>query len=147
VFATGAWSPGLIDLEGQCESKCWVYAHVQLSPGEAERMRGAATIYNDKLVSARGRSAGADVVPLSQGWDLWPFAAIGSPPISSRPCLGPPQRSSHPASASATPLYLNTILHLDTHSAPDFPHCSFLASPNRVSPSRLSFSASVPLPR
>ncbi|WVR09687.1 hypothetical protein IAU60_006762 [Kwoniella sp. DSM 27419] len=48
VLAAGAWSPTLIDLQGQCVSKCWVYAHIQLTPEEAEAMKGAPTMYNDK---------------------------------------------------------------------------------------------------
>ncbi|WVQ85370.1 hypothetical protein IAT38_007535 [Cryptococcus sp. DSM 104549] len=48
VLATGAWSPVLVDLEGQCTSKCWVYAHIQLTPEEAEAMKGIPTVYNDK---------------------------------------------------------------------------------------------------
>ncbi|KAL7420417.1 hypothetical protein Q5752_005388 [Cryptotrichosporon argae] len=47
VIAAGAWTPVLIDLEGQCESKCWVYAHIQLTPDEMERLKGIPTVYND----------------------------------------------------------------------------------------------------
>ncbi|OCF38305.1 sarcosine oxidase [Kwoniella heveanensis CBS 569] len=47
VLAAGAWSPVLVDLEGQCTSKCWVYCHVQLTDEEAEAMRGVPTMYND----------------------------------------------------------------------------------------------------
>ncbi|ORY26976.1 putative peroxisomal sarcosine oxidase [Naematelia encephala] len=47
VLAAGAWSPVLVDLKGQCTSKCWVYAHIQLTPEEADAMRGIPTMYND----------------------------------------------------------------------------------------------------
>ncbi|KAK8869469.1 hypothetical protein IAR55_000033 [Kwoniella newhampshirensis] len=48
VLAAGAWSPVLVDLEGQCTSKCWVYAHIQLTPEEAEAMKGVPTMYNNE---------------------------------------------------------------------------------------------------
>ncbi|KIR43257.1 sarcosine oxidase [Cryptococcus deuterogattii 99/473] len=48
VLAAGAWSPALIDLEGQCISKCWVYAHLQLTPEEAATLKGIPTVYNSK---------------------------------------------------------------------------------------------------
>ncbi|OJJ86140.1 NAD(P)/FAD-dependent oxidoreductase [Aspergillus glaucus CBS 516.65] len=35
VLAAGAWSPTLVDLEDQCVSKAWVFAHIQLTPEEA----------------------------------------------------------------------------------------------------------------
>jgi len=50
VFAAGAWSPALIDLQGQCESKCWVYAHIQLSDKEKEDIKGIPTVYQSELV-------------------------------------------------------------------------------------------------
>jgi sarcosine oxidase/L-pipecolate oxidase len=46
VLATGAWTPTLIDLEGQCCSKAWVYGHLQLSPAEAEEYKGHPVVYN-----------------------------------------------------------------------------------------------------
>ncbi|OWZ27071.1 sarcosine oxidase [Cryptococcus neoformans c45] len=49
VFATGAWSPSLLDLEGQCVSKAWVYAHIRLTPEEAEALKGIPTTYNHEL--------------------------------------------------------------------------------------------------
>ncbi|ODN80322.1 hypothetical protein L198_07822 [Cryptococcus wingfieldii CBS 7118] len=49
VFAAGAWSPVLLDLEGQCVSKCWVYAHIQLTPEETLKMRNISTMYHHKL--------------------------------------------------------------------------------------------------
>ncbi|ODO11460.1 hypothetical protein I350_00240 [Cryptococcus amylolentus CBS 6273] len=48
VLAAGAWSPALVDLQGQCVSKCWVYAHIQLTPEEAAALKGIPTVYNDK---------------------------------------------------------------------------------------------------
>ncbi|KAM5345663.1 hypothetical protein ACJ41O_011524 [Fusarium nematophilum] len=39
VLATGAWSPALVDLEGQCVSKAWVFAHIQLTPEEAAEFK------------------------------------------------------------------------------------------------------------
>ena len=72
VFAAGAWSPALIDLQGQCTSKvsgpsrsairvltgaqCWVYAHIQLTPEEAEAWKGIPTMYNDQLVRSNHSS-------------------------------------------------------------------------------------------
>jgi sarcosine oxidase/L-pipecolate oxidase len=46
VLATGAWSPALVDLEGQCCSKAWVYAHMQLTPEEAAEYKGCPVVYN-----------------------------------------------------------------------------------------------------
>lgn len=68
VMAAGAWSPVLIDLQGQCESKvsrvtgwgvlqvattvsqAWIYAHLQLTEEEAESWRGVPTMYNNEYV-------------------------------------------------------------------------------------------------
>ncbi|ORX35174.1 putative peroxisomal sarcosine oxidase [Kockovaella imperatae] len=47
VLAAGAWSPVLVDLEGQCESKAWIYAHIQLTPEESQAWKGIPTMYND----------------------------------------------------------------------------------------------------
>ncbi|WVQ85130.1 hypothetical protein IAT38_007295 [Cryptococcus sp. DSM 104549] len=49
VFATGAWSPALLDLEGQCESKAWIYAHIRLTPEEAAALKNMPTTYNHEL--------------------------------------------------------------------------------------------------
>ncbi|WWD04620.1 hypothetical protein V865_002691 [Kwoniella europaea PYCC6329] len=49
VFAAGAWSPALLDLEGQCETKGWGYAHIRLTPEEAKKLKGMATTYNHEL--------------------------------------------------------------------------------------------------
>ncbi|KAK8137443.1 hypothetical protein PG984_002936 [Apiospora sp. TS-2023a] len=49
VLAAGAWSPALVDLEGQCCSKCWVYAHMQLTPAEAAEYRGCPVVYHGDL--------------------------------------------------------------------------------------------------
>lgn len=46
ILAAGAWSPVLVDLEGQCCSKAWVYAHLQLSAEEAVAYKGAPVVYN-----------------------------------------------------------------------------------------------------
>ncbi|KAB5578063.1 fructosyl peptide oxidase [Coniochaeta sp. 2T2.1] len=46
VLATGAWSPTLVDLEDQCCSKAWVYAHIQLTPEEAAEYKNAPVVYN-----------------------------------------------------------------------------------------------------
>ncbi|WVR05976.1 hypothetical protein IAU60_003004 [Kwoniella sp. DSM 27419] len=46
VFATGAWSPSLLDLDGQC---AWIYAHIRLTPEEAEALKGIPTTYNHEL--------------------------------------------------------------------------------------------------
>lgn len=39
VLATGAWSPGLVDLSRQCDSKCWTVGHIQLTPEEAAELK------------------------------------------------------------------------------------------------------------
>ncbi|ORY23686.1 peroxisomal sarcosine oxidase [Naematelia encephala] len=49
VLAAGAWSPILVDLEGQCVSKCWVFAHIQLSTEEAQHFKGIPTMYHHEL--------------------------------------------------------------------------------------------------
>ncbi|WWC88909.1 uncharacterized protein L201_003824 [Kwoniella dendrophila CBS 6074] len=49
VFATGAWSPALIDLQDQCETKAWGYAHLRLTPQEAKQLKGICTTYNHEL--------------------------------------------------------------------------------------------------
>ncbi|CAN9094943.1 unnamed protein product [Alternaria alternata] len=46
VLAAGAWSPTLVDLQDQCVSKAWVYAHIQLSPSEAAEYKNVPVIYN-----------------------------------------------------------------------------------------------------
>ncbi|OKL57399.1 hypothetical protein UA08_07325 [Talaromyces atroroseus] len=46
VLATGAWSPTLVDLEGQCVSKAWVFAHIQLTPEEAAEYKNSPVIYD-----------------------------------------------------------------------------------------------------
>ncbi|UPK94050.1 hypothetical protein LCI18_004985 [Fusarium solani-melongenae] len=46
VLATGAWSPALVDLEGQCVSKAWVFAHIQLTPEEAAEFKNTPVIYD-----------------------------------------------------------------------------------------------------
>ncbi|KAH8906489.1 fructosyl peptide oxidase [Coniochaeta sp. PMI_546] len=49
VLAAGAWSPTLVDLEDQCCSKAWVYAHIQLTPEEAAEYRGVPVMYNGEV--------------------------------------------------------------------------------------------------
>jgi hypothetical protein len=41
----------LIDLKGQCESKCWIIGHLQLTPEECEMYNGIPVVYDDELVS------------------------------------------------------------------------------------------------
>jgi hypothetical protein len=41
----------LIDLKGQCESKCWIIGHLQLTPEECEMYKGIPVVYDDELVS------------------------------------------------------------------------------------------------
>lgn len=48
-MAGGAWSPALVDLEGQCCSKAWVYAHIQLSKEEAAEYKGVPVVYNGDI--------------------------------------------------------------------------------------------------
>ncbi|KAF3766204.1 FAD dependent oxidoreductase [Cryphonectria parasitica EP155] len=49
VIAAGAWSPTLIDLEDQCCSKAWVYAHIQLTPEEALEYKGVPVVYHSDI--------------------------------------------------------------------------------------------------
>ncbi|WVW79839.1 hypothetical protein I302_101809 [Kwoniella bestiolae CBS 10118] len=49
VLAAGAWSPTLVDLEEQCISKAWVYAHMQLTPEEAAEFKDTPVVYNGDL--------------------------------------------------------------------------------------------------
>ncbi|KAI0484581.1 fructosyl amino acid oxidase [Xylariaceae sp. FL0804] len=49
VLAAGAWSPALVDLEGQCCSKAWVYAHLQMTPSEAAEYKNAPVVYNGDI--------------------------------------------------------------------------------------------------
>ncbi|KAH8089005.1 FAD dependent oxidoreductase [Filobasidium floriforme] len=49
VMATGAWTPSLVDLEGQCVSKCWIVAHLELTDAEAARYRGIPVVYNEEV--------------------------------------------------------------------------------------------------
>ncbi|KAK6855527.1 hypothetical protein PG995_007678 [Apiospora arundinis] len=49
VLAAGAWSPALVDLEEQCCSKAWVYAHMQLTPHEAAEYQGCPVVYHGDL--------------------------------------------------------------------------------------------------
>jgi sarcosine oxidase/L-pipecolate oxidase len=46
VLAAGAWSSTLVDLQEQCVSKAWVYAHMQLSPQEAQEYKGCPVVYH-----------------------------------------------------------------------------------------------------
>ena len=93
IMATGAWSPSLIDLEGQCESKvslptfvtvcfktteprmgdgrrsrqCWQFGHLQLDRAEAEKLRGCPSLYCSEIVSAHPGS-----IPDNQGFFMEP---------------------------------------------------------------------------
>ncbi|KAJ4476758.1 FAD dependent oxidoreductase [Lentinula aciculospora] len=49
VLASGAWTPSLVDLEDQCCSKAWVYAHIQLTPEEVKEYAGCPVVYNQDL--------------------------------------------------------------------------------------------------
>ncbi|KAI2477253.1 Fructosyl peptide oxidase [Pyrenophora tritici-repentis] len=49
VLATGAWSPVLVDLEEQCVSKAWVYAHIRLTPQEAREYASCPVVYNSDI--------------------------------------------------------------------------------------------------
>ena len=49
VLASGAWSPTLVDLEDQCCSKAWVYAHIQLTPQEAAEYKNVPVVYNGEI--------------------------------------------------------------------------------------------------
>ncbi|KAJ4181629.1 hypothetical protein NW755_010898 [Fusarium falciforme] len=46
ILAAGAWTPALVDLEGQCVSKAWVLAHIQLTPEEAARYKNIPVVYD-----------------------------------------------------------------------------------------------------
>ncbi|EFQ95464.1 hypothetical protein CFE70_009940 [Pyrenophora teres f. teres 0-1] len=49
VLAAGAWSPVLVDLEEQCVSKAWVYAHIRLTPQEAREYTACPVVYNSDV--------------------------------------------------------------------------------------------------
>ncbi|KAH7141975.1 FAD dependent oxidoreductase [Dactylonectria macrodidyma] len=49
VLATGAWSPALVGLEGQCVSKARVFAHIQFTPEEAAKFRNTPVIYDSEF--------------------------------------------------------------------------------------------------
>ncbi|WWC87454.1 uncharacterized protein L201_002343 [Kwoniella dendrophila CBS 6074] len=49
VLAAGAWSSVLVDLEEQCVSKAWVYAHMQLTPEETAEFKNCPVVYNGDL--------------------------------------------------------------------------------------------------
>lgn len=46
VLSAGAWSSVLVDLQDQCVSKAWVYAHMQLTPQETAEYKNTPVIYN-----------------------------------------------------------------------------------------------------
>ncbi|CAI7629351.1 unnamed protein product [Penicillium bialowiezense] len=46
VVAAGAWSPTLIDLEDQCVSKAWVFAHIQLTAEEVAKYKNIPVVYD-----------------------------------------------------------------------------------------------------
>lgn len=46
VLAAGAWSSTLVDLQEQCVSKAWVYAHMQLTPREAAAYKDCPVVYH-----------------------------------------------------------------------------------------------------
>ncbi|KAL2867716.1 NAD(P)/FAD-dependent oxidoreductase [Aspergillus lucknowensis] len=46
VLAAGAWSSTLVDLEDQCVSKAWVFAHIQLTPSEAAGYKNMPVVYD-----------------------------------------------------------------------------------------------------
>ncbi|KAL4787001.1 FAD dependent oxidoreductase [Aspergillus varians] len=46
VLAAGAWSSTLVDLEDQCVSKAWVFAHIQLTPSEAAEYKNSPVVYD-----------------------------------------------------------------------------------------------------
>jgi sarcosine oxidase/L-pipecolate oxidase len=46
VLAAGAWSSVLVDLQDQCVSKAWVYAHMQLTPEEAAEYKDCPVVYH-----------------------------------------------------------------------------------------------------
>ncbi|KAL2812266.1 FAD dependent oxidoreductase [Aspergillus granulosus] len=46
VLAAGAWSSTLVDLEDQCVSKAWVFAHIQLTPEEAIAYKDTPVVYD-----------------------------------------------------------------------------------------------------
>ncbi|CAI7628190.1 unnamed protein product [Penicillium glandicola] len=46
VLAAGAWSSVLVDLEDQCVSKAWVFAHIQLTPEESAQYKDIPVVYD-----------------------------------------------------------------------------------------------------
>ncbi|KAF2645002.1 fructosyl peptide oxidase [Massarina eburnea CBS 473.64] len=49
VLAAGAWTSVLVDLEDQCCSKAWVYAHIRLTPEEAAQYKNVPVVYNGDI--------------------------------------------------------------------------------------------------
>ncbi|KAJ5904399.1 hypothetical protein N7504_006782 [Penicillium tannophilum] len=49
VLAAGAWSSTLVDLDGQCVSKAWVYAHIQLTPEEISEYKNIPVVYDGEF--------------------------------------------------------------------------------------------------
>ncbi|KAF5382914.1 hypothetical protein D9757_006325 [Collybiopsis confluens] len=47
ILASGAWTPSLIDLQDQCCSRAWVYAHMQITPDEAKEYTNCPVVYNE----------------------------------------------------------------------------------------------------
>ncbi|KAJ5764510.1 hypothetical protein N7533_003191, partial [Penicillium manginii] len=46
VLAAGAWSPTLVDLDDQCVSKAWVFAHIKLTPEVAAHYKNMPVVYD-----------------------------------------------------------------------------------------------------
>ncbi|KAJ5257689.1 hypothetical protein N7524_009245 [Penicillium chrysogenum] len=46
VLAAGAWSSTLVDLDDQCVSKAWVFAHIQLTPQESAQYKDVPVVYD-----------------------------------------------------------------------------------------------------
>ncbi|PVI07354.1 fructosyl peptide oxidase [Periconia macrospinosa] len=46
IISAGAWTPTLVDLEDQCCSKAWVYAHIRLTPNEIAEYQNMPVVYN-----------------------------------------------------------------------------------------------------
>ncbi len=49
--ADGHQHHSLIDLQAQCESKCWIIGHLKLTEEECEFYKGIPVVYDDELVS------------------------------------------------------------------------------------------------
>lgn len=63
VLACGAWTPTLIDLQGQCVSKCWVLGQSLCAPCISAHPSGQRTQLTSAALPPRPRTAHIDLTP------------------------------------------------------------------------------------